>query len=572
VEPVQYLRALRQWWLVIVALAVVGFGAAYVLTSTPVTEYTATHTLVLDGTNSDPVTLSRAAFLAGTGEVAARSAAKLGPPSPDITAGADADLNGVQITATSASPDRARDVADTYAQELSDYLQTQAESAYQTKLSAAQTALGTAQRNLAAAGSDPPDAVQNAYDNALSDLQDLQSSGPPTSGFSTLGTTQIATTGGGASRVMRGLIGGLVGLFLGIVLALVLARFDTRIRLREAAEAAFGAPVVAEIPVLPRKMRKRHTIVTSADPESLSAEAYRSVRTALLITTGANRRRESQRRPRRRVTQHEPVITDRNGSRVVMVVSPGVGEGKTTTSANLAVAFAETGKSVLLLGCDLRRPELHNYFGLTARPGMTELLSMSGRERSLGAYVRDTKYAGIRIVTSGEPVDHPGELLTRGIDLIASARQLADVVIIDTAPVLATDDASVLMPIVDDVVLVCRAGRTPNEAGRRARELLTRLDAPLVGVVLIGAQALPGARSYYRSDYRSRPTVAPPAESELPRDRELRTVTVPDDDHDDLDDDVEHSSGAHVFSENGDRAHADDVYPAASPVDPPSGS
>ena len=101
-------------------------------------------------------------------------------------------------------------------------------------------------------------------------------------------------------------------------------------------------------------------------------------------------------------------------------------------------------------------------------------------------------------------MEHPGELLSRSLDLIASSTTLADVVIIDTAPLLATDDAGVLMPIVDDVVLVCRAGRTPNDASRRARELLARLQAPVVGVVLIGVQSLHGARSYYRSEYRTR--------------------------------------------------------------------
>ena len=108
------------------------------------------------------------------------------------------------------------------------------------------------------------------------------------------------------------------------------------------------------------------------------------------------------------------------------------------------------------------------------------------------------------IVTSGAPVEHPGELLARGLDLIASARKLADIVIIDTAPLLATDDASVILPIVDDLVLVCKAGRTPIDAAVRTRELLARLEASVVGVVIIGADQLPSSRSYYRTDYRSR--------------------------------------------------------------------
>ena len=219
-EPVQYLRALRQWWLVIVVLTLVGFIAAFALTTTPVPEYTATHTLALDGTNTDSVTLSRAAFQATTGQVPAEANVKLGLPSPVISAVADPDLNGLQITATATTPERATEVADTYSALLVNSLQGQASAKYASDLAAAQADVNSAAAALGAAGPNPPASTTSKYNTALSKLQDLQSQGTPTSGFSTLGTTSVDSTGGGSSRKMRAVIGGIVGFFLGVVLAL----------------------------------------------------------------------------------------------------------------------------------------------------------------------------------------------------------------------------------------------------------------------------------------------------------------------------------------------------------------
>ena len=296
-----------------------------------------------------------------------------------------------------------------------------------------------------------------------------------------------------------------MGLLIGVVVALVLTRFDTRIRTKEAAEEAFGVQVLGEVPPLKRKHRSKKAVIAVADPESLSAEVYRGVRTALVVAsrgrTTTTNVPDPKRRSRQRQLADQPVVD----KLVVVVASPGMGEGKTTTSANLAVAFAESGRSVLLLGCDLRRPELHNYFQIADSPGFTEELSKPPGQRSLDNIIAETGIPGLRIVPSGEPVEHPGELLARGLDLIGSASKVADVVVIDTAPLLATDDASVLVPLGRR-----GRGRVPirpdlDRGGDPcARAPRTRLHAPLVGAVLIGAQQLASARSYYRVDYRSR--------------------------------------------------------------------
>ena len=266
--------------------------------------------------------------------------------------------------------------------------------------------------------------------------------------------------------------------------------------------------------------------MTESDPESLSAEAYRSLRTALVVQSSAVRKPAPSARERQPFANGRPFEGRRAPAevgRVIMVVSPGTSEGKTTTSANLAVAFAETGRSVLLLGLDLRRPELNEYFGLSEQPGMTDLLAdRDPRPRAVPMSCVPTPIDGISIATSGVPVEHPGELLSRSLELIASCTTLADIVIIDTAPLLATDDAGVIMPIVDEVVLVCRAGRTPNDASRRARRTAGSPAGAAGGGDAHRGAVVAGLRSsYYRSEYRTRKQPA------APRSRQPEAISDP---------------------------------------------
>jgi capsular exopolysaccharide synthesis family protein len=505
VEPIDYLRALRQWWHVIVALTLVGFIAAFVTAGGDATEYQATHVLIEDS-GEGGISLARASFLATSGEVPEAVAEQLGGDpralGSTVRATTDLELNGIRITATADTPDRAVVVADAFADQLVQSLDGQVEATRQEDIAAVNARIFDLTGQLLRAP--PPatrDALQGQLEEALNEREDLERS-RATAGYSTIQEASAFAVGGSTSRTTRLAVGGLMGLLAGVIAALLLTRFDTRVRTKEAAEQAFGYPVLAEIPMLRRNLRGKYAMVTEADPESLAAESYRGLRTAMLAT-GQSRalepdRGRSRRRPR-------PVTTsDRSTGRVMLVASPGMGEGKTTTAANLAVAFAEAGRSVLVVGCDLRRPEIHLYFGLESSPGLSDVLQESEETRSFATVIHDTQIPGVQVVTSGSPIEHPGELLNRGLALLRSARTYADVVILDTAPLLATDDASVLVPLVDDVVLLCRSGRTSVEAAQRARQLLDRLNAPVIGVVLNGAMQLPSARSYYRMDYRSR--------------------------------------------------------------------
>ncbi len=184
---------------------------------------------------------------------------------------------------------------------------------------------------------------------------------------------------------------------------------------------------------------------------------------------------------------------------MILVTSPAPGDGKTTTVANLAATMAEAGRRVLVLGCDFRRPEIHTYFGVSTSPGIADVLTGFGDQR-LEDVVRATGIPGISIAPSGSKLRSFGDVAAAGRDLVEQARSLADIVIIDTAPLLATNDASELIPACDAVVVVARMGKTTSDGARRTRFLLERLGAPVAGVVVVGvAEADNRYASYYTS-------------------------------------------------------------------------
>ena len=269
----------------------------------------------------------------------------------------------------------------------------------------------------------------------------------------------------------RLLVGGALGLMLGIALALVVERVDSRLRSREDVEAAFELPVLAEIPALPWHQRHSHLVESASKPGSATAEAYRALRSALLLL------RPNQRSATRR--------SDGRGPAVILVTSARPDEGKSSTVANMAAVMAESGRRILVLSFDFRNPQLHNYLKAAQGEGLSDLLA-TGRPTELERVVRDTEIQGVQIVTSGGQGARPGALLAGAGPLIGKARKMADVVLIDTAPLLTVSDAVDLSPHVDAVLVVTRAGHTTAGQARASQRLLSRLGVPALGAVLIG--------------------------------------------------------------------------------------
>ena len=264
----------------------------------------------------------------------------------------------------------------------------------------------------------------------------------------------------------RLIVGGLVGgLFIGLVAAFVWARLDHRILDKDEAEQYFGLPVIAEIPKL-RNREKRNPVVMSRDePMSHIAEAYRSLRSSLIYAHDFGDA----------ASDADAADASTEGT-VVLVTSPGASEGKTSTVANLANVLAEEEYSVLAVNCDFRRPRLAYFLDGDPEPRRLSKTSIEGVRM-------------INHVTAEGSEAHPTDVVRSQKRVIAQAKERFDVVLLDTAPLLATNDANEVLPCADLVLIVAQVGRTTKEGAEATRELLERRRAPVAGVVLIGSDS-----------------------------------------------------------------------------------
>ncbi len=213
-------------------------------------------------------------------------------------------------------------------------------------------------------------------------------------------------------------------------------------------------------------------IVRHFDRMSPQAEGYRSLRTALEL-----------------VGQSTPF-------RNLLLTSPGPQEGKTTTLINLAVLFWELGRRVLVVDSDLRRGCLHQVFGVPRAPGLTDLIL--GKADTL--YPAHELKPGFSIMTRGRQYDKPAVLL--GSPALRQSLALfegrADIILMDSSPLLPVSDTLKLVTAMDAVLLVLRPGRTPRREAAQVRKLLQASRARVVGVVLNGVQD--DGRRRYRYD------------------------------------------------------------------------
>ncbi|WP_078433465.1 CpsD/CapB family tyrosine-protein kinase [Metabacillus halosaccharovorans] len=180
----------------------------------------------------------------------------------------------------------------------------------------------------------------------------------------------------------------------------------------------------------------------------------------------------------------------------MIVTSSGPAEGKSTTTANLAVVFAQQGKKVLLIDSDLRKPTVHYTFRKENHIGLSNVLT---RQSTLEEAVTTTEQENLWVLPSGPIPPNPSELLgSRGMQmLIEHAKNEYDVIVLDTPPVLAVTDAQVLANLADGVVLVVSSGKTEIDAAKKAKELLESAKAKILGVVLNNKKVQDSQYYYY---------------------------------------------------------------------------
>ncbi len=316
--------------------------------------------------------------------------------------------------------------------------------------------------------------------------------------------TAQGSTAVGAARGPRVAFAIFLGLALGGVAAYILENYSAVIRKRDDVERAVALPNLAIIPriqqgapgAVPALRRfamgrddtvaadKRLTngkvsdlsqLVILSDSRSGGAEAYRTLRTNLLFSSAIQ------------------------SLRTLVVTSSGPKEGKSTTAANLAVAFAQQGKQVILVECDLRKPRVHKLFEVAQDPGLTNVLL---GQVPVESALHETRVPGLRVLTCGPVPPNPVELLGSEQFKALLAAVDADMIVLDTPPLLVASDAAVLGRLADGVILVVRAGSTQRAALQDCAQQLLAIGARVVGTVLNDPDAeVAKYSSYYQYYY-----------------------------------------------------------------------
>ena len=264
--------------------------------------------------------------------------------------------------------------------------------------------------------------------------------------------------------VSRGVFGGFLGLLLGAGIAIAMEHLDRRLRTRDDVEDAYRVPVLADIPMLSKHQRAAEEVLSYTAPLSRTAEAHRAIRSALIFQHVTNQP-PSPNGDGNEIASTAAFMTDdelgASDSLVVLITSALPNEGKTTTTANLAAVFAESGASVLAVNCDFRRPTLHRFLGAEHVPRK----------------VQESNIPGVALVSGvvSDPAANPAQIIAAQRQVVATARERFDVILLDTAPLLTTNDAIEIVPVVDGVVIVARTGVTTVDGADRTRTLLERV-------------------------------------------------------------------------------------------------
>ncbi len=271
------------------------------------------------------------------------------------------------------------------------------------------------------------------------------------------------------------LLGGSAGGFiLMAALAMLLDLADKSFRSPDEITRALGLPVIGHVPQLKESSRKKPigsadaTLCTLRGPSAFGSEAFRSIRTGLYF----------------RDTESE--------NRVIQITSPVPGDGKSTVATNLAISIAQSGRTVLLIDADMRRPRISKLFGSHSELGLADLLR---GESMLRDVIMDGPIANLSLIASSVPAHDPAELLSSVAfsSLIDSLRSKFEYIIIDTPPLLAVSDAASVAARADAVLLTVRLRRNAKPLALQASQMLSDMGVRPMGIVVNG---ITNSRSY----------------------------------------------------------------------------
>ena len=521
--------------LTILVSIIVAVGAALVYSKVETPKYQST-ALIVESTPSatgapstNPVVLPDPVQQLSSTAVQLRAAAILKDPhvaqvSSQVTGTVDTTSGSLTITATNSDPSEAQAVARAYSEAFVD--QTQAVVQVQVdKISTALTGLTSQiaglQSQLGASTNSVVIAQIAGLTASYSALQAQQSTiklGEPYTSIQVAANFPTSPTGLGKAKLIG--IGIIAGLLVGCGLALGRDNFDTRLRTSPDIEAITDSPILAELPQDQDVRSGKVSIAMVQAPQSLMAESIRELRTSLRVILGDV------------------------ACPILIVTSPEPGDGKTFVAANLAVAWALSGSKVIVVSADFRRPRMEDIFGLQIadQPGLSDLIKSNwknlGQEQRLGSiseatangqpqakantraqarpnerqatqrvdpprtmratakagpdatsvssFLVDSGVAGLQVLPVGTQLDNPSELFgSPGMQpVLAQLPMLADIIVMDTPPVLAVPDTAILGSLATGAVVVASEGKTDRVDLERTVRRLETTECTVLGVVL----------------------------------------------------------------------------------------
>ena len=505
--------------LVLIVICTLGLGlAAYAYSASKTPMYEASALLLyepqLDITNpldqgySDPNTqelqLQSAVTVVTGPEIRGRVDQKLGGsdkwPLHDVTAAiatsdaqsSNATGNGVRVVVTSSSPELAARLANAHAQQFVDW-RVETERA---RIAAAETVIEAKLRDFTT----PAEQASTDFVLLSERLRDLQIySSTATGNFSVAVPATTPSTPYAPQPRRSAVMGAVLGLGFGIALAFLREKLDTRLRSYREVGDMMDLPVVGRIPVIPPQSLQRGPLVVVSEAEGRAAESLRALRSNIeFVSLGSEKR-------------------------ILMVVSAQKGEGKSLVIANLAASLALSGKKVVLIDADLRRPRVHSVFSVPNTRGVSSVIAgIATLEDSLQSVtplnttkvrmgggngdrpkLGDDNYgteARLWLLPSGPIPPNPGEMVAsqRFHNLVTSLADMSfDYVLVDSPAFMSVGDATALATCVDGILLLVNMNKTRRPILEEARDFLALLPAPRLGVITVADQSAGDERYHY---------------------------------------------------------------------------
>lgn len=509
-EILEYLAPIRRWWWLILGAALISAASSYLYLRTQPVLYQSRTTVMVGSPIQDPNPSNNQFYLTQVlariyadlaGRSAVREAAKeaLGLEwLPEYSVYALPDSQVIEMVVTDVDPTRAQSVAVELVNQLvrlspSGGEEVERQNFVKQQLSSLEQSITDTQDERTRMDDELAKALSareiraiqdqsRALDDKLRVLQANYAALLTSSGSSALNTIHVLepaslpTSPVNSRAMLTVLLAAVIGAALATAGAYMLEFMDDTLAKVEQVEK-LGLTALSSVPTIPDGEPPTKLVMVS-NRYSSSAEAYRVLRTNLQFAS---------------IDRHLGVI---------QITSPSVGEGKSLTAANLALALAQLGQQVILIDADLHQPTQHRYFQLVNNVGVTTALL--GNLDLVEKMLKTTSVSTLRVLPSGPLPPNPAELLgsRRMEELIGVLRTKADIVVIDSPPVTVISDAAVLATRVDGVLLVLRAGKTRLEAAKNALEALKQVHAHMLGAVLNSTSEHGHGYYYrYRTDY-----------------------------------------------------------------------